>query len=154
MQSVSEWAPLCIGPYCQANTVLDAVIFVAGSFSSFFAVICCLKLLLLFFRPDSTGSRHYDSPGSRLPFLNKQRGCCSDDTAFSLARSARPGLSTCESRIGGAVLIASECVELHRVRQHLRSNNGRGQRRTSGFIRGDQTPGAAIVADQLKLHGG
>eukprot|EP01034_Spumella_vulgaris_P025830 gene25830-32326_t len=25
VQSVSEWAPLCIGPYCQANTIHDAV---------------------------------------------------------------------------------------------------------------------------------
>ncbi|OQS05273.1 hypothetical protein THRCLA_02572 [Thraustotheca clavata] len=30
IQSLSEWAPMCIGPYCQANTVSKSVIFCAG----------------------------------------------------------------------------------------------------------------------------
>jgi hypothetical protein len=30
VRSVSSWAPVCIGPYAQANVVHDSVIFVAG----------------------------------------------------------------------------------------------------------------------------
>ncbi|RYG55216.1 hypothetical protein EON66_05830, partial [archaeon] len=30
VQSISHWAPLCIGPYCQANVVRDALVLIAG----------------------------------------------------------------------------------------------------------------------------
>lgn len=30
VRSISKWAPVCIGPYCQANVVGDAVVLVAG----------------------------------------------------------------------------------------------------------------------------
>ena len=31
VRSVSSWAPVCIGPYAQANVLHDSVIFVAGT---------------------------------------------------------------------------------------------------------------------------
>jgi len=33
IQSMSGWAPLCIGPYSQANVLFDAVVFLAGQIS-------------------------------------------------------------------------------------------------------------------------
>jgi enamine deaminase RidA (YjgF/YER057c/UK114 family) len=30
IQSMSEWAPLCIGPYCQSNKINNCLVFVAG----------------------------------------------------------------------------------------------------------------------------
>jgi hypothetical protein len=30
VKSMSEWAPLCIGPYAQANTVFKSIVLVAG----------------------------------------------------------------------------------------------------------------------------
>lgn len=33
MKSMSEWAPLCIGPYAQANTLHEALVCVAGAYS-------------------------------------------------------------------------------------------------------------------------
>lgn len=40
VQSVSEWAPLCIGPYSQANTVLDSLIFTAGNYNGPIVFVC------------------------------------------------------------------------------------------------------------------
>jgi enamine deaminase RidA (YjgF/YER057c/UK114 family) len=37
---MSEWAPLCIGPYAQANVIEDALIFVAGTLTSASLSIC------------------------------------------------------------------------------------------------------------------
>jgi diphthine-ammonia ligase len=34
VKSMSEWAPLCIGPYAQANTVFRNIVLVAGNFSA------------------------------------------------------------------------------------------------------------------------
>jgi enamine deaminase RidA (YjgF/YER057c/UK114 family) len=31
VKSMSEWAPLCIGPYAQANTIHNSLVFVAGT---------------------------------------------------------------------------------------------------------------------------
>jgi len=33
VQSISEWAPVCIGPYAQANTLEGVLIYVAGECS-------------------------------------------------------------------------------------------------------------------------
>lgn len=34
VKSLSEWAPLCIGPYSQANIINNSILYVAGYFIS------------------------------------------------------------------------------------------------------------------------
>jgi hypothetical protein len=36
VRSMSEWAPLCIGPYSQANTIFDTFVYIAGAY----VIIC------------------------------------------------------------------------------------------------------------------
>lgn len=41
VRSMSEWAPLCIGPYSQSNRINNSIVFVAGkNFNKCFSSSC------------------------------------------------------------------------------------------------------------------
>jgi hypothetical protein len=75
VQSLSQWAPMSIGPYSQANCVANGVVFVAGmrdglflfaciATSSIIITITCANLSLI--RPDRAHSRNHASLFSPL----------------------------------------------------------------------------------------
>jgi diphthine-ammonia ligase len=48
VQCMSEWAPMCIGPYSQANIVKDSIIFVAGNAPSLMKVMIVMIGMMIY----------------------------------------------------------------------------------------------------------
>ena len=79
VKSLSQWAPLCIGPYSQANTVHHFLIYVAGKPLSFVSFIEA-NVLTKLFRANTAGSGDHDT--AAMVDNNKH---------ISVARRAGPG---------------------------------------------------------------
>lgn len=101
VRSISRWAPVCIGPYCQANVVAESIVFVAGQ-------IALDPPTMLLSRNDefATSMRHCDS------ILRACNSSLENVLSYIVYATDDDSLSGAVGRLLGHVVVAVRVAEL------------------------------------------